>query len=79
MTTRKISASMFLESLSEQCLDASRALESYRKEIALRDDLIRDALAAGISYKALMTRTRLSRDRLYTISVSPYSEYHRSV
>jgi hypothetical protein len=66
-----ISVTMALESLKEQVGALNAAEQAVERERAIRDNLIRDALQAKVSYKALVRITRLSRDRLYTIANNP--------
>jgi len=66
-----ISVLLAMESLREQCevvidLDVQKS-----REMAIRDNLIREAREANVSYRQLVKITGLSRDRLYTIANSP--------
>lgn len=67
----RLSVSMALNALTEQVNALAEAEQLVHKERAIRDDLIRDARAAGIGYRNLTQLTGLSRDRLYTIVNSP--------
>lgn len=66
-----ISVELALQVLNEQMTVVIDARQQYTREIALRDNLIRSARRAGISYPRLVQVTGLSRDRLYTIINEP--------
>lgn len=67
----RISVSMALTALHEQTAALFTAEEKVRAERAIRDDLIRDARAGGVSFPRIMRETGLSRDRLNQIVNSP--------
>jgi hypothetical protein len=69
----QISVLLALDGLSEQCEALADLEAKTTRERAIRDNLIRDARAGGVSYRALVKITGLSRDRLYTIVNSPRS------
>lgn len=66
-----ISVTMALESIREQVEALDEAERTHARERAIRDNLIREAREAGVSYKQLIKLTGLSRDRLYTIASNP--------
>ena len=59
--------SMSLRSLEESALIVKDAESKLIKERAIRDELIKDALESGVTYKTLQRVTGLSRDRLFNI------------
>lgn len=71
----RISVTMALGSLEEQCATTREALEDYRRAIALRDDLIRDCRAAKVPVRTLINVTGLTRDRINRIAYSPSKTY----
>lgn len=66
-----ISVTLALEALEEQVEVVATSRESLSRQMGIRDELIRDAIGAGLPYRRLVRITGLSRDRLYTIVNSP--------
>lgn len=62
---------MAMESLSITCDKLEDLLIKAEEERTIRDNLIRDAVDAGVSYRQLIKITKLSRNRLYLIANSP--------
>ena len=71
MDSRRLSVSMALDAITDEIEALAEAEELVRHRRGLRDNLIRDARAAGISYPRLCKITGLSRDRIYTIVNAP--------
>lgn len=74
--TVTLSVSMALSALGESVDDVIAAEKHLKDTREVRNDLIRDAVTAGISYNRVSRITGLSRDRIYTIVNTPGS--HRS-
>lgn len=66
--TPRISVTMALESLKEQTVIAEEAKANYERQLALRDDLIRDCRLARIPVATIMRITKLSRDRIIKVA-----------
>ena len=66
-----ISVSLALVALQDQCEAVDQARQVLAREMAIRDNLIRDAANSSVPAKRLIKTTGLSRDRLYTISTQP--------
>lgn len=60
-----------IDALTEQVQRVSDDRDQLQRDIALRDDLIRELHTEGFPYRMLIKLTGLSRDRLYTIVNSP--------
>ena len=64
----RISASMAIDSLSEQVFITNQALEEYRKQISIRNELIRDCRRSQIPVARVCRITGLSKDQIMNIS-----------
>ena len=71
----RISVSMALDALREQVTAAADAKANYEKQLAIRDDLIRDCRAAKIPEATLTRITHLSRDSISRIAHSAPKPY----
>lgn len=67
----RISTTMAMESLQITCDKLDALLVQAEDERMMRDNLIRDAVEAGVSYRSLIKVTGLSRNRLYLIANNP--------
>jgi len=66
-----ISVSMALEALSDAVSEVKQKEVAWKDSMAVRDDLIRNAMDGDVPLRRLVAITGLSRDRLYTIYNSP--------
>lgn len=74
-----ISVSMALIALSEAVVDVQEAQQALSEARGLRDDLIRNAVDAGVSQTRLARLTKLTREQVNRISGKPYVDESRSV
>lgn len=72
MTSPRISVSLALDSLAEQCDALREAEHRVVIERQIRDNLIRDARASDIAYRRISRLTGLSRVTLGKIVDAPY-------
>lgn len=70
-----ISVTMALESLKEQVSTVKTAKETWERELAYRDDLIRSAREHKVPERTLVRITGLSRDSIHRIANSPSKTY----
>ncbi len=71
----RVSVTMALDALREQAETVDEALANYKRQLAIRDDLIRDCREAKIPERALVKLTGLSRDSIHRIANSPRRTY----
>lgn len=64
---RSISMSLALANLTDHAELVKEAELELTKQRAIRDELIKDAIDAGLTYRTLQKATGLSRDRLFNI------------
>lgn len=63
----RLSVSMALQSLSEECAHLTDLEAQVEAQRGVRDALIQDALGQGVTYRNLQSVTGLSRERLSRI------------
>jgi hypothetical protein len=71
----RISATMAIDALREQCIATEEAKANYKRQLALRDDLIRDCRAVKVPERSLVSITGLGRDSIHRIAHSASKTY----
>lgn len=66
----RISITMALDALTEQCEEVIATRAAYEQALATRDATIRDMREARVPVATLAKRTRLSRDSILRIATS---------
>jgi hypothetical protein len=69
--TPRISVTMALDALEEQCEDTRAKRIAYEESLEVRDNMIRDARVAKVPERTLVARTGLSRDSIHRIANRP--------